>query len=317
MTGEAMTKGYNEYTEHLKSSAVPSLGLLCWYSVPESSEVTHKEFMVTITTSDAPIKPPEVPKLGDVFRRACNTSKILKVPSAVEGEFYNYTMRDASYDDTFIFRTFVEELVDAKNHSLSFRSTAIFSKDTGNVTCDFEYDDDDPGTIVAKQMEVHVNGYLKRQADMLPAIQIREAARKAVEQQLRGTRVRPGGGVYFITMDKATQLEAVEYVINSVKDASFHILPLVDDTKQREMLKSSFEDESLEETRRLSEEIAELLRSGKDIPAKKFMDLNDRFQIQKTKLAEYQVLLSDTLGTSNTAIDMVNTQLINLLDKAS
>lgn len=309
---------FNQYTEHLKRSNVPLLGLVCWYSVPESSEISHKEFMALISLADAPIKPPEMPRPADVFRRGCNKAKLLKVSSPVEGEFFNYTMRDSGYDEEFVFRSIVEEKVDAKSHVLDFRSIgkAIFSKSQVSTYYEFDYPEDDPGTRAGQQMSVIVDAYVRSKAEIIPAIQIREAARKAVEVNLQGTRVRPGGGVYFITMERATKLESVNHVINEVQDATFHILPLPDDKKQREMLKSSFEDESLEETRRLSEEVAELLRSGNNIPAKKFLDLNERFQTQKSKLKEYRTLLSDTLDVSATAIDVCNAQLVKLLDKS-
>jgi hypothetical protein len=152
---------------------------------------------------------------------------------------------------------------------------------------------------------------------VVPAIAIREAARKALENHLMGTRVRPGGGVYFINVDKSDKLEAVDHVINSVPDASFHILPLVDDKRQREMLKSSFEDESIEETKRLIDEITGILKSGDDISAKKFGMLHDRYSSQREKLTEYKNLLNDALELSSTALDVCSAQIAQLLDKAT
>jgi hypothetical protein len=305
--------------QHLKDSNVPVLGMLAWYSVPESAEVTHKDFLLLVEKSNAPIKTPEMPKPADVFRRACNSAKMLKVPAGVPGEFFNYTMRDSGYDEGFVFRTCVQERVDSKNHELGFRTVgqATFSRESVKTHYTFDITDDADAVAKFTQMQDVIDSFVDSKAMTIPAIAIREAARKALEIHLTGTRVRPGGGVYFINADKSDKLEAVDHVINSIPTASFHILPLVDDTRQREMLKSSFEDESIEETKRLMDEISDLLKSNDDIPAKKFTALHERYTAQKDKLAEYKTLLSDALDTSSTALDVCNAQIMKLLDRAT
>jgi hypothetical protein len=310
---------YDTYSQHLKNATVPLLGMLCWYSVPESSEVLHKDFLVLVETSGAPIKLPELPRPADVFRRACNESKILKRPSGTTGRFYNYTMRDAGYDSNFVFRSVVEELVDSKNHSLGYEvlAQAIFNKE--NISSNFDIHVSPSHHSYSSVLEIQdsVNDFIRAKSETVTAIAVRESARRAVENRLFGTRVRPGGGVYFVNIDKAKELEAVDYVINNINGASFHILPLVDDNKQREMLKSSFEDESVEQTKELISDISELLKSNKDISAKKFTDIQTRYKQQKQKLDEYQSLLSDALDLSANQLKICNSQLIALLDKST
>jgi len=308
---------YFSYQEHLKSGSVPTLGMLAWYSVPESSEIPHKDLLLLIEKNNAPLKTPELPKPADVFRRACNNAKMLKIPTGVPGEFFNYTMRDSGYDEGFVFRTAVEERVDSKNHELGFRTIgqATFSRESVKTHYEFETNDHALGHF--KKMQQAIDMYVDSKATMIPAIAVRESARRALENTLLGTRVRPGGGVYFINPEKLDRLEAIDAVINNVPNASFHILPLVDDSRQREMLKSSFEDESIEETKRLIDDITEVLKSNTTITAKKFSSLHDRYTSQKNKLAEYKDLLSDALDTSSTALDVCNAQIMQLLDKAT
>jgi|688.fasta_scaffold208867_4 hypothetical protein len=317
-----MNQSYFSYEQHLKSGTVPTLGMLAWYSVPESSEIDHKQFLFLVEKNNAPLKTPDLPKPADVFRRACNNAKMLKIPANVPGEFFNYTMRDSGYDDGFVFRTAVEERVDSKNHELGFRviGQAIFSKES--VKTHYELDPNidsstDPAAKHFNTMQNSINSYVDVKATTIPAIAVRESARRALENTLVGTRVRPGGGVYFISPEKLEKLEAIDVVINSVPNASFHVLPLVDDTRQREMLKSSFEDESIEETKRLIDDITELLKSGDNISAKKFSSLHGRYTSQKNKLSEYKELLSDALELSSTALDVCNAQIMQLLDKAT
>jgi hypothetical protein len=293
--------------------------MLAWYSVPESSEINHKEFLLLVEKQNAPIKTPELPKPADVFRRACNNAKMLKVPAGVPGEFFNYTMRDSGYDDGFVFRAAVEERVDSKNHELGFRTIGqvVFSRESVNTTYTYDVDMDDPAVAHYQKMQASIDSYVDDKALTIPAIAIRESARRALEITLTGTRVRPGGGVYFVNPDKLDKLEAVDFVINSVPNASFHILPLVDDKRQREMLKSSFEDESIEETKRLIDDITEILKKGDDISAKKFSGLHERYTSQRDKIAEYKTLLNDALETSSAALEVCNAQIMKLLDKAT
>ena len=83
------------------------------------------------------------------------------------------------------------------------------------------------------------------------------------------------------------------------------------------MLKSSFEDESVEQTKELISDITELLKSNKDVSAKKFTDIQTRYKQQKQKLDEYQALLSDALDLSSHQLKICNSQLIALLDKST
>lgn len=314
-----MATAFDQYSQHLKNSSVPLLGALAWYAVPESAQITHKDYVVLVETSSAPMRLPELPASANLFRRACNNAKVLKVPSPIPGQTYNYELRDAGYDDTFVFRSLVEELVDSKQHSHGYTVLAqvIFTKDTFNLAFNMQVPADHHAMPIITQIEQSIRDYIHQKGEVIPAITTRQNVQRALERSLLGTRVRPGGGVYFVGMDKVKQLEAVEYVVNNVPTASFHILPLVDDKKQRAMLKSSFEDDSVEQTRGLIEEITELLKSGDDITARKFKDIQGRYSEQKKKLDAYQKLLSDALSRSATELDVCQAQIVTLLDRAT
>jgi hypothetical protein len=310
---------FNEYSQHLKDANIPTLGMLAWYYVPDSAEIPHAELLQLVETSNAPIKAPQVPKPADVFRRACNNAKTLKARSSQPDVFFNYTMRDAGYDNGFVFRIMVEEKVDSKNHSLGFRTLGLVSFSKSGVIASYskEIDDSDEANVYWNSMRNKIDEYIRVKMLYIPAIAVRESARKALEVHLLGTRVRPGGGVYFVAIDKAEKLEALDYVINSVENSSFHILPLIDDSRQREMLKESFEDESVEEATRMISDITELLKSDNHVPAKTFIAFQERYNYQKLKMSEYSTLLNDALDKSQAALDICNAQIIALLDRAS
>lgn len=311
---------FHEYAEHLKEAGIDALGMLCWYHVPEAAAIEHKDFLRLVEGSGAPIKLPELPKPGDVFRRACNTAKMLKVQTADPNVFHNYTMRDSGYDDGFVFRTMIEEKVDAGNHKLGFRELglAAFAKASMKATFDYSIDDDDDAMPFAKQMAEGIDVFIRQRMLTITAIAVRESARKAIENTLVGTKVRPGGGVYFVAMDHTAQLEALAHVINNVDGCSMHILPLVDDERQRGRLKEAFQDESIEETTRMVAEIAELLQDpDAKVTTSKFVMLRDKFKVQKERQKIYEEILSDNLSLSQAALEVAQKQLKALLDKAT
>jgi|JI9StandDraft_1071089.scaffolds.fasta_scaffold03528_16 hypothetical protein len=308
---------YTEYEQRLQFEAdTPILGMLAWYSVPESVEVKHSEFVGLVELNDAPLDTPNVPKPANVFRRACNKAKIMKVPTPNPDVFVNYTMRDASYDENFVFRRMIAEQVDAENHELGYRDIglAIFSKDDFTTFYISDVEDDDPAKPYWDSLTQQIDDYLKDNKVTLPAIAIREAARRGLTQHLSGTAVRESGGVYFVASTRRDKLEALDRTINGVKGATFHTLPLVDDLRQRDMLKNAFEDETVAKSVALVAKITELLGQGTPIPAKTFLGIRKEYSDLKTRLNEYQDLLNDSLNKTETALEVANRQVLALLE---
>lgn len=310
-----------EYSEHLKKSKHPILGMLVWYTVPESSDMEHLEYLQLVESLNAPVKTPDVPKPAHVFRRACRAAKMTKVRTANPEVFHNYVMRDAGYDPNFVHRRIIEEKVDSKDHSLGFRDLghAVFSKEgvSAVYTRSASFPVGDPSQPYWEMMQERIDNFMAQKMTSVAAIAIREGARKALENKLLGVKVREGGGVYFVAADKVEPVEALDRLLNSIPDASCHILPLVDDVRQRQMLKEAFETETVEETSELIGEIAELLASDKNIPAKTFLSIQQRYVDKRDKLKEYSTLLNDALERSETILMACNAQLAALLDKAS
>ena len=312
------TNEFQDYIKHLENAGVPSLGMLAWYSVPETCEVLHSSFVELIVKHDAPIHLMKPPRPDNVFKRACAKAQILKVRKTAS-VFVNYNIRDAGYDDTYVYRQAVEEEVDGDNHHLGYRVLGDIMFNKKLIMLDFtpSITEDDVSYKSFETMCDSIQKYLHDKALAMNAYSIRESARRSLEHSLAATRVRPGGGIYFVSSQKSEKLLALDSVINSIEHASFHILPLVDDKKQRLMLKNAFEDESIGETQRLMSEIAEVLNSPGGVSAKTFLDFQNRYAELKDKMIEYSSLLDDALEQSSNSLSLCNTQITNLLNKMS
>lgn len=309
---------FDDYIQHLADVGIPSLGMLSWYSVPESCEILHSSFVELIVNNNAPINLMKPPRPDNVFKRACAKAQINKV-SKSDGVFVNYNIRDAGYDDTYVYRQAVEEMVDGNSHHLGYNviGDIMFNKKAIHLDFSALVEESSPSFAFFEQMTKSIQQYVHDKALAMNAYSIRESARRTLEGPLSATRVRPGGGIYFVSVSKSESLMALDSVINSVENASFHILPLIDDKKQRLMLKSAFQDESIGETQRLMAEIAEVLNSNGNVSAKTFLEFQSRYSQLKDKMTEYSTILDDALDQASNSLELCNTQITNLLNKMS
>lgn len=309
---------FDDYLDHLERSSIPFLGTLVWYSVPDCGEISHAELKALVEQYQAPIRMPGKPKPENVFRRACNGAKRLKVPTSIPNHTLNFKWEDAKHDEHCVYRVCMETTVDGKNHELDARpiSKATFHRQGGQVQFDDYIDADDPSYKVLIELQGEIEGFLRDRSDLLPAIAVREAARKAVQITLYGTPVRPGGGVYFVSIDRLDPLKAVRAVIGEIPNCSMHLTPLVDDREQRGMLLSAFEDDSVGQITELVDTMTDLLKSGDDIPARKFEALREQYLSIKSRVEEYRGILDDKLDLSTTALDVCKAQMMKLFEKS-
>jgi hypothetical protein len=211
----------------------------------------------------------------------------------------------------------VEQVVDGKEHQLDHRvvGNMAFHKSSGRLAFADEIDSSDYAYPAYSKVKKGIESFIVTKADVIHDLPIRESARTAVEVNLEGVRIRPGGGVYFVSNDRSVELEAVNSVINAVDTASFHMLPLPDDPEQRSMLKSGIESEVHEVCGDLMDDLTEMLNSSKGVTAKKFSDALDRYNLVKKKTADFSKLLNDNLSKSETQIDIVKRQMKKLSQK--
>lgn len=312
-----MANVLDSYIKQVQDGDAPILGLLCWYSVPSAAEIEYADFIKLITDTDAPISKMKPPSPNNVFRRACSFSKLTKQPGPEDDIYCDYHFGDASYDETYIYKCIVEKQIDRDNHTLAHRTIADihFDKGTHNILCKPKIDNDDYARPALDTLMANMETFVRDKSTKVHDLIIRESARRALEGPLQSVGVRPGGVVYFVSTNHSDELTALDKVINSVSGADFHILPLVDDDKQRGMLKQAFEDESVGQTKELMSEISEILESDDGITAKKFIALQERYATLKDKMGAYSKLLDNSLAQASTTLELCNKQIAALSKK--
>lgn len=131
---------------------------------------------------------------------------------------------------------------------------------------------------------------------------------------INGTCVKGNGGVYF-TQQRHTQ--TISTLSDWVKHigSEFHMLPLVDLQDQRKMVREAYEDEVVGDVERLTSEIADILKEGREITEGTFDAYNDRVAELMSKHREYSSMLDDQLGLAQERIDIFKRQTLTLASR--
>jgi hypothetical protein len=294
------------------------LGHLAWYAIPETTKVQHSQFEKALEEAGVDfIKLPPAPRPVDVFKRACTQAQAKKVEpdELYEGPatHFNYLFRNAGQDVDYVYRTLICEEVDAAGHEIGFTEVAKyrFTRSTSNIHITYSPTLHNPSE--AGRFESNVRRYFKDNNDTLTPYAIREFVRKGLEGALRAVKVRPSGGIYFTQQAFSQHLNSLENAINSV-GGSFHTLPLLDDGKQREMLRTAFENETTDEINTFVGEMLDITMSGKKITQDRYVEYRMQYQNLSRKIIEYSTLLDDALELSNARLDVMEAEIETLMD---
>lgn len=285
-----------------------SLGRLCWYSVPESASTKYHHFIGNLLSHGINEATPPAPRGVDVFKRACTDAQHDTVE---DGRKVRYSVRPTGHDSEKVWRNIIREELDATEHVLEY-------SDLGKVTYDRKTDHvsaHEGFTGNGEAVYARIKSYFEANIDLLTAYAIREFARKNLERNLHAIVVRPSGGLYFVQNDFLDGLEAIENVVNEVEGAMFHSLPLVDNDKQRTMLRDAFENESVGEIDRLLGEAGEILNSEGSISKKKFLSFRDEYEAITSKVAEYSDLLDVAMEATSFRLETMNDVLMELFGR--
>lgn len=308
------------YREQVAPHQETYLGRLAWYTIADV-RIDHTTLLGLLSQHGLITAVPAVPKDVDVFRRVSTNAERTKIPSTTKpGVFYNYLVRRTDErDEVVVRRLIVEEEVDKRGKRLSYRelyyvdfnradSAITFGPlvspivsgtgGTGITECD----------LMCREIlaEYHAwRGHLNSYA-------IRELIRRILIS-LGATLVRDGGGVYFLAEDRASKLESIQQFVDALPGTStFHSLPLIDDAKQRTMVKRAFEAETIGAVDKGMADITEIMTSAGQISSDRYASILTDFQALTAKTETYERMLEDSLSETKDRLRLYQTQVVNL-----
>lgn len=315
-----MTNVFTEAVDKVKSYDPDLfLGRLVWYTVTEDVNVDHGEFCKLMLSEyeGTGVKPrlPNAPRQRDVFKRACSHAEEKKVPTDQAGIYLNYMVRPAGTDADNVYRNVVREQVDSSGHKLDY--TEFIRVNYNAVADQVSFDERVPfgtDTTMLESIKQSIRSYFNQWSHRLTAYTVRELVRRNLERNMYAIRVRPSGGIYFVSEEYSEQLDALERVINSLENGTtLHTLPLLDDGKQREMLRAAFEDESVGECDKLIGEMTEILKSDKKITKDRFVQFKVEYDAMRKKVVDYSDLLDEKLDHTSTSLAIVKKTMTKLM----
>ncbi len=305
-----------EHTKQMDQSLF--LGRLSWYTMSEM-KVSHTQIVQGLVAVGLGSHLPPVPKDFDVFRRICSNAELKKVAVPNEPEvFENYKLREiAGRGENLIVRRLVIERVDRKGKTLGYRQVRdiFFNRETGVIEVNAGHVDctDEPFNAAANNLIQTVRTEFASWRGMLNAYAIREFIRKML-LSWGATPVRDG--LYFTPEALSAEVEKMDTFVNNLPGtASFHSLPLVDDGKQREMVKHAFQAETVDAMQALMADIDRMRASARSISSDRYAEMLTQYQNLMSKTGDYQKLLSTELGEANSTLEIFQAKIVALREK--
>lgn len=304
---------FTEYSNHIRQLDTDTyIGWISWYTVRDTLRVNHSKIAHLLDQTGLGRHLPRIPASSDVFRRVCSAAQRKRVPTSKTDVFRNFLLRDpgSRLDQKTIIRRVVREDVDASNNRLGYveAGEAVFDRDTEQV-----YTKVLSGGKITQEILHSIVENFKAEANMLNAYAIRELIRRVLVSA-NAIIVRPGGGVYFVAHAHNQTLDALDTLATELgNEVSFHALPLIDDRRQKEMLKAAFEAESVERVQTLVTEIADLKKKDQRITSDRYASYVTSLNDLKAKTLEYSELLESSLAESHSALQILARQVVGLL----
>ncbi len=303
------------------------LGMLCWYFVPGDANISLADWVSAVNNTAISQLIPTAPRAVDTFKRAVNKiQERRRIRDYVDKEEFTYKFlaRNAGQDADYVYRKLIIEELDNEMHRLAYLEVVNFTyvRETRSILAEVQETNlcnfpEQVQRLIHEKIEL-VQDIFRREQTALGPIKVREMIRGHLENTLRGSLARPGGGVYFVSTEHLAQLDALDTVVNSFGGPSFHMLPLVDTDRQREMIKEAFESQSLAKVDELMAKQKDLLtgKSGK-ITINKAKAFHSEFLELTNRLAEYVDLLGDTMDATGNRLKLLQIQTVEVFKKAS
>lgn len=306
---------FSDYTKRIVTGDVPFLGVMTWFSVSEASSVSHLDLQALLPTVGLEHLIPDFPKDWNVFRQTCSAAQRKRVATTDPDVFENYLVRDVKSIGRCVWKHLVVETVDKANRVLGYEPVFELA---------YNYGETDPALLVtatplggnpsqtAQDIADSIVGTFYRLRARVNAYGIRELIRRTLAEA-KAVSVRENGGVYFVMADRSDMVTALEALATQIEGMRIHSLPLIDDQRQREMIKAAIEAESVGECDKLIQEILDL-RDGPEISEKRFADVAARVQAITEKADAYGSLLDEALGNTEFRRDQLQLQVQSLLN---
>ena len=290
------------------------LGHIAWWTVTKP-RLTHDDVLTLVTDLGMdPAVVPKPPRGGDAFKRACRYSERKGLPIPLSENTANFLIRPVSQDHEEIERHIVLEIVDPDGKRLEYHDAVHmrYNRADGKLHVGAKKISVDLDPMVEDTVQFFMAN-LEEATKYIDAQVIRRMIRDQL-QLLHAISVRKGGSVYFIPRTETPTVEALEqFVDHCGPDSKFHALPLIDDTKQREMIQAAFEVEVHEEATQLITELNQKRLHAEEMTTTAMAMYRDKLNDLRSRHGEYAELVEQEMAKATTEVEALETAFIEYL----
>jgi hypothetical protein len=166
--------------------------------------------------------------------------------------------------------------------------------------------------LVSEAIE-HFEDEYEQARSYLDAQTLRQMIRRQLDL-MRAFLLRRNGSVYYVPKDEEQRAVALCDLLDWIGNGSgFHILPLVDTDKQREMIQAAFEDEVHESAQTMLNTLSEALIGQKPVTKAAWMDFMDRKEALQARAAEYSDLIEREFVKAGTELALLDDAMTEIL----
>lgn len=255
------------------------------------------------------------PNDADLFRRTFSNGQRRKHATADPQITEQLLIRTVSATSERIVRRVVSELVDAGGETLSYQEVH-----------QIEYNLNHPDRLVTDELEPNLNAAklideLRAEYEANQGCVNGNAIRGIISRTLSAclaTNLRGrAGGAYFVSDDHVGMVRALEEFAGTISEVRVNSFPLVDDRKQRAMVKRAIDEDMSTNLERAMVELGEVLMSGETISQRKFATLSGKVAEIKAKAQEYSALLQTSVTGSQDRLDILQGQISALYGRVA
>ena len=290
------------------------LGFICWYTItqPTYTAVEIEQMAKDAGLDDKVI--PNPPRIGDAFKRACRYSESKGNPIVGTENEANLLIRTVTQNEDEIERHVVLEIRDPEDRRLSYEPVAFMTcnRSSGKLAIKRKK----KGVDVDPLIDVTIQ---KVQFEYDKALKVIDAQviRRMVREQLdlaRGIAVRAQGSVYFVPRSSREMVDALDKFFTGLNyGSSFHHLPLIDTSKQRDLIRLAFEDEIHAESVQLITKMQKIRTDGSSVSQKRWLQLQSRYKELKARAEEYGMLVNRQMTKADVELQAMDKHLGGLI----
>lgn len=292
------------------------LGWVAWYGISDPTVEYNKlkdkfhELGLDEQALPAPLRP------GDSFKRACRYAQASKLPIPGTDNYANVLIRKVAMEADLLEWHMVIETVDSEGRKLGYDEVAAlrFRKDTN--TLDIDRTDFSKGkgyTGISNDAVARFKEEFVFAQTFIDSQTLRQTIRRQLDM-MRAFLLRRNGSVYYVPKDQESKAVALADLLEWVGGGSgFHILPLIDTDKQREMIQGAFEDEVHESAQKMLSDLQEAIVTKKKLTNGAWLEMMDRKDKLYERAREYSDLIDREFAKAGTELSLLDDSMMEVL----